>query len=71
MGILEEIREYFASTQNGAREIKIRPWKDYSRSIDLKMNDENVTLTFSIGQTATTNHEEQKGSYNIIHIFVL
>ena len=50
---------------DGAREIKIRPWKDYSRSIDLKMNDENVTLTFSIGQTATTNHEEQKGSYNL------
>lgn len=48
-----------------AREIKIRPWKDYSRSIDLKINDENVTLTFSIGQTATTNHEEQKGSYNL------
>lgn len=50
---------------DGAREIKIRPWKDYSRSIDLKINDENVTLTFSIGQTATTDHEEQKGSYNL------
>mgnify|MGYP000040213363 CR=1 FL=1 len=25
MGILEEIREYFASTQNGAREIKTLP----------------------------------------------
>lgn len=49
----------------GAREIKIRPWKDYSRSIDLKINDEDVTLTFSIGQTATTDHEEQKGSYNL------
>lgn len=50
---------------DGAREIKIRPWKDYSRSIDLKINNENVTLTFSIGQTAITNHEEEKGSYNL------
>ena len=49
----------------GAREIKIRPWKDYSRSIVLKINDENVTLTFSIGQTAAINYEEQKGSYNL------
>lgn len=50
---------------DGAREIKIRPWKDYSRSTDFKIDDENVTLTFSIGQTAVTNHEEQKGGYNL------
>lgn len=35
---------------DGAREIKIRPWKDYSRSTDFKIDDENVNLTFSIGQ---------------------
>lgn len=50
---------------DGARAIKIRPWKDYSRSIDLKINDENTTLTFSIGQTASTNYVEQKGAYNL------
>lgn len=50
---------------DGAREIKIRPWKEYSRSTDFKIDDENVTLTFSIGQTAATNHEEQKGAYNL------
>ena len=32
MGILEEIREYFASTQNGAREIKTLP-KEYSAMV--------------------------------------
>lgn len=58
-----EVNEYLKN--DGAREIKIRPWKDYSRSIDLKINNENVTLTFSIGQTAITNHEEEKGSYNL------
>ena len=31
MGILEEIREYFASTQNGAREIKALSGNSYTK----------------------------------------
>lgn len=50
---------------DGAREIKMRPWKDYTRSIDFKIENENVTLTFSIGQTAETNNIEHKGAYNL------
>ena len=38
MGILEEIREYFASTQNGAREIKALS-DDYP-AIVIRNNDE-------------------------------
>ena len=40
MGILEEIREYFASTQNGAREIKTLP-KEYSAMV---MTDKETYL---------------------------
>lgn len=58
-----EVDEYLKN--DGAREIKIRPWKDYTRSIDLKINDENVTLTFSIGQTVEANHEEYESSCNL------
>ena len=37
MGILEEISEYFASTQNGAREIKTLQ-KEYS-AMDIRDNE--------------------------------
>ena len=33
---------------DGASEIRMRPWNDYSRSIDFKIGNEKVTLTFSI-----------------------
>ena len=45
MGILEEIREYFASTQNGAREIKSLP-NEYS-AIVIRNNEEyGVAISF-------------------------
>lgn len=50
---------------DGAREIKMRPWSDYTRSIDFEIESEKVTLTFSIGQSAETNNIESKGAYNL------
>lgn len=50
---------------DGAREIKMRPWSDYTRSADFEIEDEKVTLTFSIGQTAETNDVEYRGPYNL------
>lgn len=58
-----DIKKYLK--HDGAREIKMRPWKDYTRSIDFKIKDENVTLTFSIGQSAETSNIEQMGAYNL------
>ena len=50
---------------DGAREIKLRPWSDYTRSIDCEIDSEKVTLTISIGQMAETNYIEHKGAYNL------
>lgn len=45
MGILEEIREYFASTQNGAREIKTLP-KEYSAMVIRDNEGYGVAIEF-------------------------
>lgn len=50
---------------DGAREIKMRPWSDYTRSVDFEIESEKITLTFSIGQTTETNNIESKGAYNL------
>ena len=50
---------------DGAREIKLRPWNDYSRSIDFKIGNEKVTLTFSIMQDGEKNSTEHNGAYNL------
>ena len=50
---------------DGAREIKMRPWSDYTRSTDFEIEDEKVTLTVSIGQSAETNGVEGRGAYNL------
>ncbi len=47
------------------REIKMRPWKDYTRSIDFKIENEKVTLTCSIKQDEGINDIEHKGAYNL------
>lgn len=50
---------------DGAREIRLRPWSDYTRSIDLKIGNEKVTLTFSIRQDGETNGIKHQGAYNL------
>lgn len=50
---------------DGAREIKLRPWSDYTRSVDFEIEGEKVILTFSIGQTAETNNVEHRCTYNL------
>ncbi|MBD5532953.1 MAG: hypothetical protein HDQ98_12295 [Lachnospiraceae bacterium] len=50
---------------DGAREIKMRPWSDYTRSIDFEIESEKATFTFSIGQTGGENSVEHKGAYNL------
>lgn len=50
---------------DGAREIRMRPWGDYTRSIDFRIGNEKVTLTFSIRQDGGTNGVEHQGAYNL------
>ena len=50
---------------DGARTIKMRPWRDYTRTIEFQIENEKVTLTVSVGQTAETNNAENKGAYDL------
>jgi len=50
---------------DGEREIKMRPWKEYTRSIDFKIENEKITLTCSIKQDEGINGIERKGAYNL------
>lgn len=50
---------------DGAREIKMRSWSDYTHSIDFKIENEKVTLTFSVRQDEGTNGIEHQGAYNL------
>ena len=50
---------------DGARTIKMRPWSDYTRTTEFQMENEKVTLTVSVGQTAETNNAENRGAYNL------
>lgn len=48
---------------DGAREIRIRPWSDYTRTIDFEIYNEKVTLTVSV--TGETDNTERKGAYSL------
>ena len=50
---------------DGALEIKMRPWNEYTRSINFKIANEKVTLTFSVRREEGTNGIEHQGAYNL------
>lgn len=50
---------------DGAREIRIRPWNDYTRSIDFEMDGEKVNLTISVLQTGEHDNVEHMGAYSL------
>lgn len=49
----------------GAREIRIRPWSDYTRSIDFEIDGEKINLTISVLQSGERNNVEHMGSYSL------
>lgn len=49
--------------RDGSNEIKVLPWNDYSRSIDLSIGGEKTTLTISVKQTGGKNDKERKGTF--------
>lgn len=59
-----------SDTQNdlsldGTREIKTRPWKDYTHSIDLIIDNEKANITFSIGQVGGKSSDNYLKSYSL------
>lgn len=50
---------------DGARTIKMRPWSDYTQTTEIQIENEKVTLTVSIGQTAEKNGIGCKSAYNL------
>lgn len=50
---------------DGIRKTKMRPWDDYTRSIDFKILNEKVTLTISVRRDAGTNDIRHQGGYNL------
>lgn len=55
-----EIDDYLKN--DGAREIKMRPWNDYTRSVDFEIFNEKVNLTISVAQTGEKSNKEHRGA---------
>lgn len=62
---IEQSRDEEYNKNNGAREIRIRPWTDYTRSVDFTLDGETVKLTISIMQKGGGNNKEQKGAWSL------
>lgn len=59
-------RMKFDEYQNdGARHIKIRPWNDYTRSVDCNLDGEIVSLTISVSQTGEVNNPKNMDAYSL------
>lgn len=50
---------------DGAREIKIRPWNDYTYSTEFEMDGEKIALTISVAQTGEDVNAEHHGAYSL------
>lgn len=50
---------------DGAREIKIRPWSDYTRSFNFEIDGEKATFTISVSQTGEANRPENMEAYSL------
>lgn len=58
-----DIKEYL--NNNGARKIKIRPWKDYSHNVEFEIDNEKILLTISISQSGEHINKDTLNSYNL------
>lgn len=50
---------------DGSWETKIRPWDDYTHSVDFEMDGEKVNLTISISHTGESDNPEHMESYSL------
>lgn len=53
------------SKSDGSRKIKVRPWNNYTRSIDFELDGEKVRFTFSIKQSDGTKNGENNSTYSL------
>lgn len=65
MAVAQPNLDYIKMGWDGASEIKILPWDDYTRSIDLEIYGEKAKLTISVMQTGGSNDAENMGSYSL------
>ena len=63
--IAVEKEEATNDPSNGAREIKVRPWDDYTRKVDVVIDGEPATLTVSVMQDPGMHDKDQMGAYNL------
>lgn len=57
--------EYNKMNSDAAREIKIRPWDEYTRTIDLEIDGEKVIFTISVIQAGDANNSEKMEAYSL------
>lgn len=50
---------------NGTKVIKIRPWNDYSRTVEFEIDKERVTLMISVSQSGGMNNAKNLESYSL------
>ena len=50
---------------DGAREIKVRPWEEYTRKVDVEIDGEKAILTISVMQDGGAHDKNQMGAYNL------
>lgn len=53
---------------DGTTEIKLRPWKDYTREIECEIDNEKAILTISVSQSEQTNNAEHMGAYSLVEL---
>lgn len=58
-----DIKEYL--NNDGTRKIKIRPWKEYTQNVKVKIGNEQALLTISISQSGEHINKEYFNSYNL------
>lgn len=54
---------------NGVREIKTRPWDDYTRSINFELYGQKVTLTVSVSHSFERYNENNFGAYSLGELY--
>lgn len=54
-----------ALKNEGANEIKLRPWNDYVREVECEIDHEKVTITISVLQSGQNYDAERKGAYSL------
>ena len=53
------------SMVDGAKTVRLRPWKDYTRTVDFQVEGEKVTCTVSVSQSGGKSLNNQMNAYSL------